>query len=311
MVVINLSSWEERIGRQRDWVWRGWQTRYTYVRSLSSQPTPPIILLHGFGASIEHWRHNLPVLSQHHTVYALDLLGFGASKKASVDYNINLWVQQIYDFWQTFIGQPVILVGNSIGSQMGLAAAAAHPEMGKGVVMLSLPDTSLLQDGFPSWMMSLERSVKQVVASPPLLKLLFFLARKPAFVKRWAGLAYANRNAVTDELVEILLGPAHDEGAARAFSALFKAMISPQFAPSAKEILPTLTIPMLLIWGSSDFMIPAKLAHRFKELNPNLELVTLENVGHCPHDECPEQFNEIVLNWLSTKFALNSNKLEV
>ena len=79
--------WQERVGNQRDWVWRGWQTRYTYVRppEINSQ-TKPLILLHGFGASIGHWRHNLEVLGQYHTVYALDMLGFGASEKAAANF---------------------------------------------------------------------------------------------------------------------------------------------------------------------------------------------------------------------------------
>ena len=76
--------WQQQIGSQRDWFWRGWKVRYTYQRpaKVSESKNPPIILLHGFGASIGHWRYNIKPLSQNHTVYALDLLGFGASKKA-------------------------------------------------------------------------------------------------------------------------------------------------------------------------------------------------------------------------------------
>ena len=74
-IVSNISSnWQKKIGSQRDWVWRGWQTRYTYVRCQSNYETregqnlqnPPILLLHGFGASIGHWRQNINVLSQKH-----------------------------------------------------------------------------------------------------------------------------------------------------------------------------------------------------------------------------------------------------
>ena len=99
-----ITNWQQRVGNQRDWVWRGWQIRYTFMRSAKQdQHTSPLILLHGFGASIGHWRHNLEVLSQYHTVYALDMLGFGASEKAAANYNVELWVEQVYDFWQVFI----------------------------------------------------------------------------------------------------------------------------------------------------------------------------------------------------------------
>lgn len=92
-------SWQERIGNQRDWIWRGWQTRYSYFPtqtiSLEAKQTP-LILIHGFGASIEHWRHNIPVLGQEYPVYALDLLGFGASRKADTEYTVKLWVEQVH-----------------------------------------------------------------------------------------------------------------------------------------------------------------------------------------------------------------------
>ncbi|MGK7873963.1 MAG: alpha/beta fold hydrolase [Xenococcaceae cyanobacterium] len=302
--MARAGHWQQRIGNQRDWVWRGWQTRYTYMRtSQRDQPLrTPLILLHGFGASIEHWRNNLPALSQKHRVYALDLLGFGASKKASADYKVDLWVQQVYDFWQTFIRQPVVLVGNSTGSLVCLAAAAVHPEMVKGIAMLSLPDVSLRQEMIPKWLQPVVTTIEGMVASPPLLKTLFKVLRRPRVIRRWARIAYANQGAITDELVEILAAPAQDEGAARTFCALFKAVSRPQFAPPAKAVLPTLKIPILLIWGRQDRMVPPSLAQTFAHLNPQIELIELDNTGHCPHDECPEQFNRILMNWLEAQF---------
>jgi haloalkane dehalogenase len=53
------------------------------------------------------------------------------------------------------------------------------------------------------------------------------------------------------------------------------------------------------MWGRQDRMIPPNLARQFVALNPNLELVELDNAGHCPHDECPEQVNQILLDWLA------------
>lgn len=305
--------WQQRIGRQRDWVWRGWQTRYTYMRPQSSagissggcsrqahtQPSaPPLILLHGFGASIEQWRNNLPVLSRDRAVYALDLLGFGGSRKAPADYKVELWVEQVYDFWQTFIRQPVVLVGNSIGSLACMAAAAVHPEMVKGIVMLSLPDASVQREQFPRWVLSVEAAVKGLLISQPLGHSVFKIVSKPDFVRRWAGFAYANQAAVTDELVEILAAPARDEGAARTFCSLFKAISKPEFAPVAKAVLPTLKIPILLIWGRQDRMVPPSLAETFTKLNSQIQLIELDGVGHCPHDECPDKFNQILLDWL-------------
>ncbi len=297
--MITSQQWQQRVGSQRDWVWRGWQTRYTYIRpSEPSQKTTPLILLHGFGASIGHWRHNLAVLGEHHTVYALDLLGFGASEKAPASYKIDLWVEQVYDFWRTFIRQPVVLVGNSIGSLVCLLAAAVHPEMVQGMIMMSLFDLSLEEEATPKFLRPVVATIKSLVASPLIIKTVFKVVRRPSVVRRWAAIAYANPNAVTDELVDILVGPTQDRGAAQAFSALFAGSVKPEFGPRVKEVLPTLKIPMLLIWGQQDRMVPLALAPQFTKYNSNLQLLMLDNAGHCPHDECPEQVNQAILDWI-------------
>ncbi|MFB8791324.1 MAG: alpha/beta fold hydrolase [Potamolinea sp.] len=295
--------WQQRVGSQRDWVWRGWQTRYTYFRApqTNQEPTTPVMLLHGFGASIGHWRHNLEVIGEHHTVYALDMLGFGASRKAAVDYKIDLWVAQVYEFWQTFIRKPMVLVGNSIGSLVCLAAAAAHPEMVQGIAMINLPDFSLEEEMIPGWLRPVVASIKSLVASPVVLKSLFYVVRRPTVLQKWAGRAYANPAAVSAELLEILALPSQDRGAAATFSALFKAMTSSEFGPRVKTILPTLDIPLLLMWGREDRMIPPMLAAQFAALNPNIKLVEIDDAGHCPHDECPELVNQVLLDWLATE----------
>lgn len=291
--------WEQRVGNQRDWVWRGWQTRYTYIRPTQNhQKSAPLILIHGFGASIGHWRHNLEVLGEHHTVYALDMLGWGASEKAPANYNVRLWVEQVYDFWKTFIRQPVILVGNSLGSLVSLAAAATYPEMVQGVVMMSLPDPSLEQEAIPPFLRPVVATIKSIVASPLLLKPVFYFLRRPNILRRWAAIAYANPEAITDELIEILAAPPQDRGSARAFAALFKATTNADFGLSVKKVLPSLTIPMLLIWGQKDRFVPPALASEFAQYNENLQLLDLEDVGHCPHDENPEMVNQAILDWI-------------
>ncbi|MBR8827187.1 MAG: alpha/beta fold hydrolase [Gomphosphaeria aponina SAG 52.96 = DSM 107014] len=298
-------NWQQRIGNQRDWVWRGWQIRYTYLRAAGrhEELNTPLILVHGFGAAIEHWRHNIPVLSEKHTVYALDLLGFGASRKPYTDYQVSLWVEQVDDFWRTFIRQPVVLVGNSIGSLVCLEAAVNHPEMVKGLVMLSLPDVSLREEMIPKLLQPVVKTIEGLVASPPVIKTLFQVLRRPEVIRRWAGVAYVNKEAITEELVEILAAPAQDEGAGRTFCALFKAVRQPEFASPVKKVLPKLQIPMLLIWGKGDRMVPPSLGPIFAGLNPQIQLVELEHVGHCPHDECPARFNQILLHWLAANMT--------
>lgn len=305
-------TWHHQIGHQRDWIWRGWQTRYTYIRTSEPGSRVPLILLHGFGASIGHWRQNLPTLGQHHTVYAIDMLGFGASEKVTAPYSIEFWVDQVYDFWRTFVRQPVILVGNSIGSLICLAAAVQHPEMVCGTVMLNLPDSSVLES--PKWLsgtLSLLRPVTQPVVGslkwlltlPPIFNTLFWAIRQPQVLRLWAKQAYATPSAITDELIEIFSSPAYERGAARTLRAMVngksKAIASEStISYAAKDVLPQLKIPMLLFWGMKDKMVPPTLARLFLQYNSNLKLIEIPDAGHCPHDEHPELVNHEILKWI-------------
>ena len=296
-------SWQERIGNQRDWVWRGWQTRYSYLRGKQQSDGskyPPIIFIHGFGASIEHWRHNLPAIAEYHTVYAIDLLGFGASRKADTEYSADLWTEQVHDFWQTFIGVPVILVGNSIGSLVCLNATAIYPGMVEGLVMLSLPDVSVREDMLPPLVRPIVTAMENLFASPLLIKNLIKIVRRPNIIRKWAGVAYPRQEAVTDELVEILSSPAYDEGSGQTLFRLSRSVRKASFAKSVRDLLPQLNLPILLIWGLQDKMIPPKQAQAIASLNPRLKLIELEKAGHCPHDEYPEQFNSLLLDWLKS-----------
>lgn len=296
-------DWTERIGQQREWSWRGWQIRYSFQHPPQAKsPLPPLLLLHGFGAAIEHWRHNIPELSQVTWVYALDLLGFGGSRKANVPYSAYLWSQQVYDFWRLFIGQPVVLVGNSIGSLVCLTTAYQFPEMVAGLVMLSLPDVSLRQAALPAVVQTGVMRLENALAAPPLLQLLFHFLRRPGVIQRWAAIAYSNPQAVTPELVQIISRPPQDEGAAQAFCRLCEAVRQTGFAPPATQILPLLQIPMLLIWGQDDRMVPPSLAKGFAGLNHRIELQEWPQAGHCPQDECPERFNLALLTWLAVHF---------
>lgn len=303
-MVVNSQSWQNRIGHQREVIWRGWQTRYSYLKGVSKNASsqPPIFLIHGFGASIEHWRNNVSALNQNHSIYALDLLGFGASKKIKTTYTVDLWVEQVHDLWQSLTDKPIIIIGNSIGSLICISAALKYPKMVQGIAMLSLPDVSIREEMIPRPFRPIVKRIENLVASPLLIKTLLKVARRPNVIRKWAKIAYEDEESVNDELVKILSCPAYDLGAEDTFYSLFTSIREPQFSIPAKEILPQLNIPMLLIWGKQDRMVPLQFAKSFAQMNNQLELILLDDVGHCPHDEKPKVFNKIIVNWLTQKF---------
>ena len=295
-------AWQQRVGNQRDWVWRGWQTRYTYQRESGNlAESAPVLLLHGFGASIGHWQHNLEFLANHHTVYGLDLVGWGGSRKPNIDYTIDLWVDQVYDFWRTFVGRPMILVGNSIGSLVALVAAARHPEMAASLIMVSLPDLSAEQEMIPVPIQPLVNGIKRVILNPLLLGLVFKLVSKPNVARKWAQIAYSSPDRVTDELIDIFLSPAQEQEAPAAFVKIMQGMTSSNFSPNIRKLIPGLKIPMLLLWGCDDRMIPPGTAGVLVALNPLMELINLEGAGHCAHDEVPDTVNGLIRTWLDSR----------
>ena len=282
-----------------DWDFEGWRVHYGLCQSQDSYSSkPPILLIHGFGAAIGHWRGNIPILAEEHTVYAIDLLGFGESEKPPTRYSIYLWVEQVFQFWRKFIGVPMVIIGNSIGSLVAAIAASHHPEIAAGVVTISLPDIEAFNALVPKWLQPLERAVKAIVAAL-LVKPLFYIVRKPCIIRFvLKRIVYCDRHRVDDELVEIIAKPARDRQAAEAFVRLNRSLNQPNYSPSLTQALSQLQAPLLILWGSCDRLIPPSEGKRLVQYAPNATLMYLEGMGHCAHDENPERVNYEILNWL-------------
>ncbi|MFN9874571.1 MAG: alpha/beta fold hydrolase [Pseudanabaena sp.] len=283
-----------------DWDFKGWRSHYG-VRQAQNADTnkPPILLIHGFGAAMDQWRDNIPALAAEHTVYTIDLLGFGASEKPPTDYSIYLWVEQVLNFWQKFVGTPMIIVGNSIGSLVATIAASNHPEIAEGVVTISLPDIEAFQALVPKWLQPLERAVKAIV-NAIFIKPLFYLFRQPWMIRFvLKAIVYCDRSRVDDQLVEIIAKPARDRQAAEAFARLNRSINQPNYSPSLTQALSKLQVPLLILWGSRDRIIPPSEGKRLVQYAANASLVYLENVGHCAHDDSPERVNHEILTWLA------------
>jgi len=293
-------KWTEKIGNSREWYWRGWRIRYSFARpnNYRDLEKPPLLLIHGFGAAIGHWRHNILKLAESQPVYALDLLGFGNSGKVFTQYSISLWEAQVYDFWRTFIGSPVVLIGNSLGSLVSLTIAARHPEAVAGLIMLNIPDVGDRRKMIPPLIFPLLRTLENLVANSLILRPLFYFLRRPQTIQRIINLAYFNPTAINAELIEILSTPPYDLDADRAFLALVRSAGSPNFSPPVRELIAHLTLPILLIWGKEDKIIPFRLASKILQSAPQIQFIALDKTGHCPHDEYPDLLNSLLQDWL-------------
>lgn len=293
-MVINSLSKQSNLP-QLDWHWQDHKIRYTVMGS-----GKPLLLIHGFGASIGHWKQNIPVLADAgYKVFAIDLLGFGGSDKAPVNYTLELWQSQIKDFWAEQINEPTIFIGNSIGALLALMLVTNHPEIAAGGVLINCAGGLNHRPGDLNPILGLVMAgFAKVVSSPITGKFIFNNIRRKSQIRRTLYQVYCDRNAVTDELVEMLYQPSCDPGAQKVFASVLT-------APAGKtpgELLANLSLPLLVTWGDKDPWTPVAGAKIYQDLansNPDVQFQIIPRAGHCPHDENPELVNAQILTWLA------------
>ena len=261
-----------------------------------------ILLIHGFGASTDHWRFNIPVLSSEFEVHAIDLLGFGKSPKPNdVQYSGSLWKDQVIAYVRERIKKPTIVVGNSLGGYAALAAGAELKELSAGVILLNaagyfseekLVKKNMLQT-------SIETVAGIFLKNIVLQRLIFENMRKPSTIKKTLNQVYINKKNVDDYLVNSIRKPSLDIGAFNVFRSVFNPS-GPQGEP-LDELFSKLSSPLLLLWGSKDpWMNTPKKRGLYEKYTPKNTTEVILDAGHCPHDEVPELVNQKILDWIKT-----------
>ncbi|TYH78783.1 hypothetical protein ES332_D03G013800v1 [Gossypium tomentosum] len=281
------------------WTWRGRKIHYV-VQGEGF----PIVLIHGFGASAFHWRYNIPELAKNYKVYAIDLLGFGWSEKAIIEYDAMIWRDQVVDFLKEVVKEPTVLVGNSLGGFTALVAAVGLPEQVVGLALLN--SAGQFGDTKAKTTESEETFLQKFVLKPlkevfqrVVLQVLFWQAKQPTRIESVLKNVYINTSNVDDYLVESIKMPADDPNAGEVYYRLMTRFMLNQTEYTLDSFLSKLTCPLLLLWGDLDPWVGPAKANRIKEFYPNTTLVNLK-AGHCPHDEVPELANKALVDWLST-----------
>lgn len=290
----------------KTWQWNCFDTHSFDIHYKVAGQGPALVLIHGFGASSDHWRKNISELASAHRVYAIDLIGFGQSAKplpgqtttpTEIAYTFETWGQQIADFLREIVQEEAFLVGNSIGCVVSLQAALFSPEQVKGLILL---DCALRQihDRKLHTQPPLRRIgrplLKKLVANKAIVHWLFQKLATPKAVKKILQAAYGNPNTVTDELVELLIEPAQTPGAAD----VFWAFINNFTGPLPEDLLPQISCPVYIAWGTADPWEPIEQGRALVRFPSVKEFVALEGVGHCPQDEVPEQVNGMIRDWV-------------
>ncbi len=280
------------------WTWRGHKIQY----SVTGKGTP-IVLIHGFGASIGHWRKNIPAFAEAgYQVFAIDLLGFGVSAKPALDYSLELWEELLKDFHQELVQQPAIFIGNSIGALLALMVVTNHPEMAiAGILLNAANGLNHRPDELNLPIRLIIGAFTKLVSSDRVGKFVFNQVRRKQNIRNSLRQIYRNHQAIDDELVDMLYQPSCDEGAQKVFASIVTAPAGPR----TLDLLAKVEKPLLVLWGDADPWTPIKGAKVYQDASKtkDIQVITIPNTGHCPHDDRPEIVNALVIHWLQKLFA--------
>lgn len=279
----------------RIWNWQGHSIHFVKAGE-PRRDRPPLLLIHGFGASTDHWRKNIHGLQAEFEVWAIDLLGFGRSDKPELQYSGRLWRDQLHDFIREVIGQPVVIAGNSLGGYASLCVAADQPDWVAGVVLLNSAgpfqetDTTTEPNLF---LQAIRQTIQTFMLQPLPSWLLFQYVRQRPNIRKTLKQVYLDQSVITEQLIDDIRRPADDPGAAQVFASVFK---SPK-GDTVDQLLSRMTAPLLLLWGEGDpWMNTRQRSAKFREHYDHLTEHFLQ-AGHCPHDEVPHQVNQLLGEW--------------
>ena len=237
---------------------------------------PPLLLLHGLGASTFTWRHILPALARDRHVIALDLKGFGRSDKPFDDhYSAADQAALVADFIRKRGLAGVTLIGHSFGGTVALLTALEFKQEPERIARLVVIDAPALKQNFPG--------AAEVVDAPLAPYLAMTLA--PEFAARQLLRAVsAPRRKVPEADVVGYAAPYSSLGSSHAFVATTKAILDANTRGMGSRY-PEIRQPTLVVWCRYDRVVPLATGSKLARLLPNAHLEILNRCNHLPQDE--------------------------
>lgn len=242
------------------------------LRDSGPRDAPVLLMLHGFGTSLESWDGWAEPLSADHRVIRPDLPGFGLTgADPSGEYTDARMVAVLVALLDTLGVPRATVIGNSMGGRFAWEFAAAHPDRVAKLVLVS-------PDGFESPGVKYDK--RQDV--PLAMRLLPYTL--PNFMLR-ANLeaAFGDKSKMPEAALDRTRDMMRAPGVRRAIIARMEQTILRDPRPMLKQI----TAPTLLIWGDQDALIPISNAPDYLAAIPNARLITLPGIGHLPQEEAP------------------------
>ncbi|KAA5804751.1 alpha/beta fold hydrolase [Alkalicaulis satelles] len=253
------------------------------VREEGPADAPALILIHGFSHSLETWDAWAEDLTADYRVIRFDLPGHGLTgPREDEAYSVSDTVDQVAGLLAQIAPERFILGGSSLGGLVSWRYAALHPERVEALVLVS-------PGGYPI------HGVSDEPAPLPLPVRIYLTTAPEVGVRAATRSLYADPSLVTDEQVARIRAMMRTPGVPEALVARIEQFTLPDPEPDLARV----TAPALLLWGAADAMVPAEHGPRFAAALPDARLVVLENVGHMPMEEAPQDSLQVVRNFLA------------
>lgn len=262
---------------------------------LPAPSTPTLLLLHGFAASTYSWREVMDPLAQGAAVVAFDRPAFGLTERpmpgewqGQSPYSPEVQADLTVGLMDALGIDRAILVGNSAGGTTAMLTALRHPERVQALVLV---DAAIYAGGsrFPAW-------VQPLLASPQMRRLGPLFARA---IQRWGEefgrSAWHDPSRFTPEIWQGYTKPLQAENWDRALWELTIASHPLDLPDRFGE----LDLPILVVTGDDDRIVPTEQSIRLAEALPGAGLVVFPECGHVPQEECPAAFLEAVQGFLA------------
>lgn len=282
-----LGSLPNLIGGDAGWYeWRG--HRIAWTRRGSGPAVLLVHSIHAAGWSYE-WRHAVDRLAAAgHTVWTIDLLGFGRSERPDVDYSARLYVDLLRDFITEAIAEPTVLVGSSLSGAHTVAVAAGFRAV-SALVLVGAPGLTVLARPAKPANQATQSLIRSPIAGTALYNSLVTRPVLAIFLRR----TYHDDARVTPEMLDAYSATAHQPGA-RLAPAAFLGMALNLYVGGA---LGRVRQPILLTWGREALEVKLSELDAYRAIRPDAVVRTFEQCGALPHDEMPEAWCEAVLEF--------------
>jgi pimeloyl-ACP methyl ester carboxylesterase len=276
-----------------------------------AQSQPPIVFVHGLGGSHLNWCLLGPHLAADRRAVALDLRGFGLTPGLRVNSTVQANARLLDRWIQTVVGEPVILVGNSMGGLISILETSNHPDIVKGVVLLDPALPLPLQK--PDWQVSAQFLLYALpgLGELTVAKLLASVTPEQG-VQQLLQLCFADPSRADPEMIraEVALGtkrhpatPAQASARARVFLAAARSLLRVLARRgNYQKMMAGIDVPVLLIGGEDDRLVPVAAMRQVAARNPRWESVILAGVGHTPMLEVPDDTSAAIRDWLDRHF---------